>query len=362
MLTRQQITEPNQNVLRLRLIERVKMQEMVLLSSRWVGRMVQCYNDDCAEHSIWDGISMGHSVIRAAFPRLEILLLESPNQHSGGRNWGSWWREERWLHHHGGYDHSWGRFFIINHHHYCNYHHSCLMWVNAKATQCSLCNYTQCSGDEHWVVAHCSVCGSTKCTTLQLCWTVARKWKMCRQMCVCWRHTHIYWFWVTVFKMANISKLSRGEIFSLNSYMLVICYGVKWIFSSGYQRRNPPFSQFSLWGWDLWECPKEHTSHMDRWGHRCWGENSVTMTPRGVSSTLISSVIAVDRQEPSRGNIPWQGSSDQILDIRWMLKAMFNEHCSSSMKATSSWSKWFLTGVWPRPWHQRNLQTFPWRR
>ena len=53
----------------------------------------------------------GHSVIRAAFPRLEILLLESPNQHPGGRNWGSWWREERWLHHHGGYDHSWGDFF-----------------------------------------------------------------------------------------------------------------------------------------------------------------------------------------------------------------------------------------------------------
>ena len=111
MLTRQQITDSNQNVLRLRLIERVKMQEMVLLSSRWVGRMVQCYNDDCAEHSIWDGISMGRSVIRAAFPRLEILLLESPNPHSGGRNWGSWWREERWLHHHGGYDHSWGGFF-----------------------------------------------------------------------------------------------------------------------------------------------------------------------------------------------------------------------------------------------------------
>ena len=40
MLSRQQITDSNQNVLRLRLIERVKMQEMVLLSSRWVGRMV----------------------------------------------------------------------------------------------------------------------------------------------------------------------------------------------------------------------------------------------------------------------------------------------------------------------------------
>ena len=49
----------------------------------------------------------------------------------------------------------------------------------------------------------------------------------------------------------------------------------------------------------------------------------MTMTPRGVSSTLISSVIAVDHQEPSRGNNPRLGSSDQSLDIHWMLKAMF---------------------------------------
>ena len=200
MLTRQQITDSNQNVLRLRLIERVKMQEMVLLSSRWVGRMVQCYNDTmvwwlccdaCDEYSIWDGISMGHSVIRAVFPRLEILLLESPNHHPGGRNWGSWWREERWLHHHGGYDHSWGGFFIIDDHHYCNYHHSCLMWVNAKATQCSLCNYTQCSGDEHWVVAHCSMCGSTKCTTLQLCCCSKKMKNVPTNVCLLKTHTHI---------------------------------------------------------------------------------------------------------------------------------------------------------------------------
>ena len=60
---------------------------------------------------------------------------------------------------------------------------------------------------------HIAVCVATQNAQHCSCAVVARKWKMCRQMCVCWRHTHIYWFWVTVFKMANISKLSRGEYF-----------------------------------------------------------------------------------------------------------------------------------------------------